>query len=91
MAERQLTLPTWARAFAIVVGVISIASAFIVLLFPGIALLTLVILLGIALMFIGLDRLIAGISGHPYHWIGVVPAGTAGPPDSMPSAPHSPP
>jgi len=90
MAEQQATLPMWARAFAIVVGLISIAAAFVVLAFPGIAVLTLVFFLGVGLLFIGLDRLIAGISGHPYRWMTVVAVGPAGPADTTPGAPRSP-
>jgi uncharacterized membrane protein len=73
MAEQEATLPTWARALAIVVGVISIICAIIVVLFPGIAILTLVLILSVALMFIGIDRLAAGISGHPYRYVTMVP------------------
>jgi uncharacterized membrane protein HdeD (DUF308 family) len=91
MVDHQATLPMWARAFAIVVGGISIAAAFIVLLFPGIALLTLVVLLGVALLFIGFDRLVAGISGHPYRWMSVVSVGPAGPAESAPGTPRPPP
>jgi Short repeat of unknown function (DUF308) len=90
MAEHHAKLPMWARMFAIFVGIVSIAAAFIVLLFPGIALLTLVILLGIALLFIGLDRLIAGITGHPYEWLSVVAVGPAAPSETKPAAPRSP-
>jgi uncharacterized membrane protein HdeD (DUF308 family) len=60
------TLPGWARALAIVVGIVALAAAVVVLAFPGIALLTLVFFLAIALLFIGIDRLFSGITGHPY-------------------------
>jgi uncharacterized membrane protein HdeD (DUF308 family) len=90
MAKHQAKLPMWARALAILVGLVSIAAAFIVLLFPGIALLTLVILLGIALMFVGLDRLIAGISGHPYEWMSVVAVEPTRLSETKPAAPQSP-
>jgi len=53
--------------------------------------LTLVLFLGIGLLFIGLDRLIAGISGHPYRWMTVVSVGPAGPAATTPGAPRSPP
>jgi len=88
MTEGKATLPMWARMFAIVVGLISIAAAFIVLLFPGIAVLTLVIFLGIGLMVMGFDRLAAGISGHPYSWTVVVPGRPDGPAGSGPNAPR---
>ncbi|MGA7923484.1 MAG: DUF308 domain-containing protein [Thermoplasmata archaeon] len=57
-------LQGWVRALAIVVGVISIVAGLIVLIFPAIALLTLVLVLGIGLIFIGVERLAAGITGH---------------------------
>lgn len=63
----RLTLPGWARALAIVVGIVSIILGIVVLLDPALGLLTLVFLLAIAFLFIGIDRLIAGITGHPYY------------------------
>jgi uncharacterized membrane protein HdeD (DUF308 family) len=91
MADHKATLPTWARALAIVVGVISIGAAFIVVLFPGIAILTLVILLGVALLFIGIDRLIAGITGHPYYWMAMAPSTPSGSESKTAATPRSPP
>jgi len=91
MAEQKGALPTWARALAIVVGVISIGASVIVLLFPFVAILTLVILLGVALLFVGIDRLVAGITGHPYAWVAVVPAELPLSADKTPGAPGSPP
>jgi uncharacterized membrane protein HdeD (DUF308 family) len=77
-----VTLPGWARALAIVVGIVSLILAVVVLVFPGLALLTLVFLLAIAFLFIGIDRLIAGITGHPYSFIMPLlpPAGSSGAP-----------
>jgi uncharacterized membrane protein HdeD (DUF308 family) len=91
MAGQQTTLPMWARALAIVVGLVSIAAAFIVLLFPGIAVLTLVLILGIALMFMGIDRLAAGISGHARVGVVVIPVGPVEPANSTPGTPRTPP
>lgn len=65
MASPTAVLPTWYRALAIVVGVISIALALVVLVEPVLALWILIYLLALALLVIGMDRLIAGISGHP--------------------------
>jgi uncharacterized membrane protein HdeD (DUF308 family) len=90
MPEQQATLPTWARVLAASVGGLSIAAAFVVLRLPGLALLTLVPLLGIALLFIGLDRVIAGISAHRCSWVAVFPIGPADPSNSTPGAPSSP-
>lgn len=89
--QHRGTLPTWARVLTILVGVFSIAAACIVLLFPGIAVLTLVLLLGVALFFIGIDRLAAGVTGHPHPEMVVVPVRLSGPADVPPGAPRSPP
>lgn len=70
----KATLPGWARALAIVVGVVSLILGIVVLLNPSLALLTLVFLLAIAFLFIGTDRSIAGITGHPYYWLTPVTA-----------------
>ena len=81
----------WARLLAIIVGVFSIAAAVFVLLFPGVAILTLVLLLGIALLFMGFDRLAAGISGHPHAIMVMTSVGSSAPADGPPTAPRSPP
>jgi uncharacterized membrane protein HdeD (DUF308 family) len=65
----KATLPGWARALAILVGIVSLILGVIVLVFPGLAILTLVFLLAIAFLFIGIDRIIAGVTGHPYYWM----------------------
>lgn len=71
MAPSAMKLPTWYRAFAILVGVISIALALIVLVEPLLALWLLIFLLAFALLVIGMDRLVAGITGHPFGaWVG---------------------
>jgi uncharacterized membrane protein HdeD (DUF308 family) len=77
-----MTLPGWARALAIVVGIVSLILGVVVLLFPTLGLLTLVFLLAIAFLFIGIDRLIAGITGHPYSLLAPLmpPSGPAGEP-----------
>ncbi|MFZ0891118.1 MAG: DUF308 domain-containing protein [Thermoplasmata archaeon] len=69
MQASTVRLPSWYRALTAVVGLISIALAFVLLAYPGIALLTLVFLLAFALLVIGIDRLIAGITGHPFGWM----------------------
>jgi len=65
MQPSSLTLPNWYRGLAIVVGLISIVLAFIVLLDPVLAVATLILILAFALLIIGVDRLIAGVTGHP--------------------------
>ncbi|HEY9206527.1 MAG TPA: DUF308 domain-containing protein [Candidatus Methanoperedens sp.] len=62
-------LPGWMRWLAIISGIISIIAAIVVIVNPLIALRTLVILFAIALLFIGIERLIAGISGKSYRLI----------------------
>ncbi len=66
MQATSVTLPGWYRAFAIVVGLVSIVLAFVVLVDPALGLATLVLLLAFALIIIGFDRLIAGVTGHPF-------------------------
>ncbi len=93
MHAPMVRLPAWYRALTAVVGLISIALAFVILAFPGLALLTLVFLLAFALLVIGIDRLIAGITGHPFGWMpGLGPGWMGGPGSSKPSDPgHIPP
>jgi len=61
-----LTLPAWYRGLAVVVGVIAIILAFVVLLDPVLAVATLILLLAFALLIIGIDRLVAGVTGHAF-------------------------
>ena len=79
----KATLPGWARALAIVVGIVSLILSVVVLTYPGLALLTLVFLLAIAFLFIGIDRLIAGITGHPYYWLMPLRGDLTAPPGAM--------
>lgn len=86
----SMQLPKWYRALAIVVGVVSIALALIVLIEPLLALWLLILLLAFALLVMGLDRLIAGITGHPFSSFAPVVAaefatGSMGPPSQPPS------
>jgi uncharacterized membrane protein HdeD (DUF308 family) len=95
LAPAQAKLPDWYRALAVVVGLISISLAFVVLLDPGLALLTIVFLLGFALLVMGIDRVIAGITGHPFGWmptetqrmLGVTPPGPGRNPPLNPPGP----
>lgn len=68
MATSSAKLPTWYRAVASVVGVLSIVLALIVLAAPLLAVWLLIVLLACGLLFIGMDRLVVGISGHPFWW-----------------------
>ncbi len=86
----MVKLPTWYRAFAIVVGVFSIGLALIVLVDPFLAIWLLIFFLALALLTIGMDRLIAGVTGHPFGWMGPMgPGGMMGGPSSPPG--NSPP
>ena len=66
MEAIRMKLPDWARALAIIVGISSIIAGFLVLIFPGLGVLTVVYFLAVALIFIGVERLAAGITGHAY-------------------------
>ncbi len=78
MASSMHTLPTWYRVLAIVVGVVSIVLALVVLADPALGLFLLVFLLGFALLVIGIDRLVTGVTGHMFGWAGpMYPGGPA--------------
>lgn len=80
-------LPTWYRALAVTVGVLSIVLAIIVLIEPVLALWLLIFLLAFALLLMGIDRLVAGITGHPFApMLGVMPPSQ---PSSSPPASSS--
>ena len=99
MQSSKAVLPTWYRALALIVGLISIALAFVVLLYPGIALATVVLLLGFFFFVVGIDRVVAGVTGHPYGFmsgagrglvaeaVGEAPLTGTSPPSSPPRQP----
>lgn len=62
----RVSLPDWARTLAVIVGVLSIIAGFLILVFPGLGVLTVVYVLAFALIMLGVDRLTAGITGHAY-------------------------
>lgn len=62
----RVRMPGWARALAVVVGVISLIAGFLVLVFPGLGLLVVVYFLALALLMLGVDRIALGLSGHTY-------------------------
>jgi hypothetical protein len=66
MALPSMRLPAWYRGFAIFIGILSMVLAFVVLADPGLGVALLIILLAFALIIIGIDRLVAGITGHPF-------------------------
>jgi hypothetical protein len=65
----SVKLPMWYRVLASIVGVLSIVLALIVLVEPVLALWLLIFLLALGLLFMGMDRLVVGISGHPLAWV----------------------
>ncbi len=78
-------LPTWYRAFATFVGLLSIVLALVVLADPVLGVAVLVLLLGFALLVIGIDRLVAGVTGHPFGFApGLQPLVGSPPPSSGP-------
>ena len=66
MAAVAMKLPMWYRTLAVIVGVFSIALALIVLVEPLLALWLLIFFLALALLMMGIDRLVAGVTGHPF-------------------------
>jgi uncharacterized membrane protein HdeD (DUF308 family) len=58
-------LPNWMRGFLVAGGVLTIVLSIIVLVYPGVALLTLVFLLSIGLTWSGIDAIVAGATGAP--------------------------
>ncbi len=57
----EMKAPGWLRALDIVFGLIAIALSIVVLLYPELAILTLIFLLSVALLIIGIARIIVGI------------------------------
>lgn len=75
----------WYRVFAVIVGVLSIILALVVLVDPYLAIWLLILLLAVGLLFMGMDRLMAGITGHPMvHVFGIAPLEEARPAASPP-------
>ena len=62
----RVSVPDWARALAVIVGVLSLIAGFLVLIFPGLGILAVVYVLAFALMMLGVERLAMGITGQAY-------------------------
>lgn len=58
-------LPNWMRGLLVAGGVLTIILSIIVLVYPGVALLTLVFLLSIGLTWSGIDAIVSGATGAP--------------------------
>lgn len=82
MQQMSAKLPTWYRVLTTIVGVVLVVLAFVLLVYPGLALLTLVFLLVFAFLVLGVDRIAAGITGHPFGWMAMM-----GPPSGTTSTP----
>ena len=66
MEAETVKLPDWARTLGVIVGVLSLVAGFLVLVFPGLGILTVVYFLAFALIMLGVERLAMGITGHAY-------------------------
>lgn len=75
--SEAVRLPGWMRLLAIISGIISIVAAIMAIINPLLALRTLVILFAVALLFIGIERLVVGVSGKSYRFITHRKAATA--------------
>ena len=56
-------MPSWTRALEIVLGIVSLIAGIWVLIYPGIAVLTLILLLSIGLIFLGWRDVAIGVMG----------------------------
>ena len=66
MEVEDRKLPSWARALAVVVGLVTLVAGFLVLVFPALGVLFVVYILAFALILLGVERLGMGITGHAY-------------------------
>ena len=66
MEVESRKLPGWARALAVIVGLVTLLAGFLILVFPALGFLFIVYLLAFALILLGVERLGMGITGHAY-------------------------
>ena len=66
MEVEDRKLPSWARALAVVVGLVTLVAGFFVLMFPALGIIFVVYILAFALILLGVERLGMGITGHAY-------------------------
>jgi len=60
------------RAFEVITGIIAVSLSFIVMLYPDLAILSLILLLIIALFVIGFRRIVSGLTGKKHQkWINI--------------------
>ena len=62
----RVSLPAWARALAVIVGVLSIVAGFLILIYPGLGVLAVVYILAFAMVMLGVERLAMGLTGQTY-------------------------
>jgi uncharacterized membrane protein HdeD (DUF308 family) len=68
-ATRSAAEPGWYRGVALALGVLSFAMLVVALLEPGIAILSLVLLLAVVLLMVGIGDLVSGVTGRVYRMI----------------------
>ena len=61
MTLSETKSPGWMRAVQIVLGIIAVVGSIIALFFPAITTFTVVYILGIVLIFVGIERILIGI------------------------------
>jgi uncharacterized membrane protein HdeD (DUF308 family) len=66
MEVESRKMPGWARALAVVVGLVTLVAGFFVLMFPALGIIFVVYILAFALILLGVERLGMGITGHAY-------------------------
>jgi uncharacterized membrane protein HdeD (DUF308 family) len=68
-AHRSSSEPGWYRGLAAALGVLSFLMAIVAAVEPGIAVLTLVLLLAVVLLVIGIGDLVSGVTGRAHRMI----------------------
>ena len=61
-----LKVPSWIRGMLVTVGIIDLILSTLVLLFPGLALLTFATILGLLLLISGAESIISGVNGRTW-------------------------
>jgi uncharacterized membrane protein HdeD (DUF308 family) len=57
----HLTTPGWSRAAQIGLGAIAIILSILILVFPGTAIVSIVVIIGVLLLIVGIERSISGL------------------------------
>jgi len=57
--------PKWLRALIVVGGVFTVVLSSIIIVFPAVGVLTLVLIISVALLWNGIDAIVAGITATP--------------------------